>query len=311
MHIGASISLLLHLALVLLFIFGLPNFFAPDELIESIPVQVVTNISDQTTQTEMPSPAPPAPEPPDPEPPQPPEPEPTPPPPAPEPPAPEPPAPQPAPEPVPAPEPEPVPEPVIAPPEPEPVPEPEPEPEETEEAQVEPPPPAPPQKPKPPQVAEIPKEEPEEEPEEEPVSDITSVLKNVEKLKQKAPDAEQPANEPTPPQAASQAPLGDELSTSERDAIASQIQQCWLVDIGMQGIEEIVVAVTVQYNPDGSVYRIDFNDPLQLAADQRYRVLAERARAAVQECSPIRVSSDYNNWKTITFRFNPKGMLGL
>lgn len=306
MRVGATISLLLHLALVLIFVFGLPNFFAPDEFVEAIPVQIVTNISDRTTQTEMPPPAPPAPEPPKPEPPKPAEPQPEPPP-APEPPAPEPPAPQPAPEPTPAPEPEPAPEPVIAPPEPEPLP--EPEPQEAEQAQIEPPPPAPPQKPKPPQLAEKPKKEPEEKP--APERDITSVLKNVEKLAQQSPDAPEPAQEPSPPQTASQAPLGEELSTSERDAIASQIEQCWIVDVGMQGIEEIVVALNVQFNPDGSVYRIDFADPLQIAADQRFRVLAERARAAVQECSPIRVSSNYNNWKNLTFRFNPKGMLGL
>lgn len=311
MRIGASISLLLHLALILLFVFGLPNFFAPDELVEAIPVQVVTNISDQTTQTEMPAPEPPSPELPKPEPPKPAEPQPEPPPapepPKPEPPKPEPPAPQPAPEPTPAPEPEPVPEPVIAPPEPEPMP--EPEPQEAEQAQVEPPPPAPPQKPKPPQVAEKPKEEPEEKP--APERDITSVLKNVEKLAQQSREEEPEPTQKPAPQTASQAPLGSELSASDQDAIANQIGQCWIVDVGMQGIEDIVVALNVQFNPDGSVYRIEFADPLQVAADPRYRVLAERARAAVQECSPIRVSSNYNSWKNLTFRFNPRGMLGL
>lgn len=311
MRAGVTISFLLHLALALLVVFGLPNLFAPEEFEVAIPVQIV-NISDRTMQTEAPSPAPPQPEPPKPEPPKPAEPQPPPPapePPRPEPPAPEPPRPEPAPTPPPpAPEPEPVPEPVIAPPEPEPIPEPEPEPE-VEEARPEPPPPTPPKKPEPPkpQVAEKPKEEPTPEPE----SDITSVLKNVEKLKEKPADqTAEPADQPVP-QTASQAPLGDELSTSERDAIASQIQQCWIVDVGMRGIEDIVVALNVQYNPDGSVYRIDYADPLTIMADQRYQVLAERARAAVQECSPIRVTSNYNSWKSITFRFNPRGMLGL
>ena len=306
MRAGVSISLLLHLALALLVFFGLPDFFEPEEFETAIPVQLV-NISEQTTQTEMPQPTPPNPEPPKPEPPKPE-------PPKPEPPKPEPPKPQPAPEPAPippppepAPEPEPIPEPVIAPPEPEPVPEPEPEPEpEVEQTEVTPPPPVPPKKPEPPK-----KEEVAEEPEAEPEPDITSVLKNVEKLTEQAPEEETPPAEQPAPPTASQAPLGDELSTSERDAIANQIQQCWIVDIGMQGIEDIIVALNVQFNPDGSVYRIDFADPLQVASDQRYRVLAERARAAVQECSPIRVSSNYNSWKNITFRFNPRGMLGL
>jgi hypothetical protein len=309
MRVGVFISGLLHLLLALLVFFGLPDFFAPDEFEQAIPVQIV-NISDVTTQTEAPKPTPPAPEPPKPEPPKPAPPQPEPPPaPEPPPPAPEPPAPQPAPEPVPAPEPEPIPEPVIAPPEPEPIPEPEPEPEE-EEVEAEPPPPVPPKKPEPPQLAEVPAEEPEPEPE----PDIMSVLKNVEELaKQQKTEEPEPATEPTPPQAASQAPLGSELSTSERDAIRQQIEQCWNVDVGMQGVEDIVVSLNVQFNPDGSVYRVDFADPLQLAIDERYRVLAERARAAVLECSPLRVMSakNYNSWKNITFRFNPRGMLGL
>lgn len=306
MRAGVTISVVLHALIGLLVFYGLPDFFAPEELELAIPVQIV-NISDETTQTEMPEPAPQAPEPPKPEPPKPAAPQPTPPPAA-EQPKPEPPKPQPALEPTPAPEPEPVPEPVIAPPEPEAIPEPEAEPEQ-EEVKVEPPPPAPPKKPEPPQLAELPKEDPEPEPE----PDITSVLKNVENLKKQAEEEAEPDPEPTPPQATSQAPLGSELSTSERDAIRQQIEQCWFVDIGMEGIEDVVVSLDVQFNPDGSVYRVDFSNPLQLATDQRYRVLAERARAAVLECSPLRVVSprNYDSWKNITFRFNPGGMLGL
>ena len=192
---------------------------------------------------------------------------------------------------------------MVVPPEPEPEPELKPEPV-VEEAKVEPPPPAPPKKPTPPKpAAEAPKPEPE------PERSIADVLKDLEKSTEQAPEA--PADQPAAPQTASQAPLGSELSTSERDAIANQIQQCWNIDIGMQGVEDIVVALDVQFNPDGSVYRIDFADPLQVAADQRYRVLAERARVAVLECSPIRVTSSYNNWKSITFRFNPRGIFGL
>jgi hypothetical protein len=307
MRVGVFISGLLHLLIALLVFFGLPDFFAPDEFVEAIPVQIV-NISDLTTQTEMPQPTPPAPEPPKPEPPAPAPPQPEPPPaPEPPPPAPEPPAPQPAPEPVPAPEPEPIPEPVIAPPEPEPIPEPEPEPEE-EEVEAEPPPPVPPKKPEPPQLAEVPEEEPEPEPE----RDITDVLKDLEKLTQQAPEEPEPATEPTPPQTASQAPLGPELSTSEIDAIRQQIQNEWYVDVGMQGIEDIVVEVRVQLNPDGSVFRVDFTDPLRLNTDHNYQVVAESARRAVMAASPLRVpAKSYDRWKTITLVFTPKGMLGL
>lgn len=309
MRAGVIISGLLHLLIALLIYFGLPDFFAPDEFEQAIPVQIV-NIGDVTTQTEMPQPAPPAPEPPKPEPPQPAPPQPEPPPaPEPPPPAPEPPAPQPAPEPVPAPEPEPVPEPVIAPPEPEIIPEPEPEPEQ-EEVKVEPPPPAPPKKPEPPQLAEVP-EEPEPEP--EPAPDITSVLKNVEKLKEQAPEEPQPATEPTPPQAASQAPLGPELSTSERDAINQQFRNCWHPDIGMQGLEDIVVDIVVQLNPDGSVFKAFYADPTRVNSDHRYRVVAEGALRAVNECSPLRVpfTKSYDTWKEMTLSFNPREGLGL
>ena len=310
MRAGVSISALLHLALALLVFFGLPDLFAPEEFEVAIPVQIV-NISDETTQTEMPQPTPPAPEPPKPEPPKP-EPPQAEPPPAPEPPAPEPPAPEPEPVPTPpkpTPAPEPIPEPVIAPPEPEPIPEPEPEPEpEVEETKPEPPPPAPQKKPEPPkeQVAEKPKEEPKAEP------DITSVLKNVEKLKDQAPDQEAEPTEQPAPQTASQAPLGEELSASEIDAIRQQIQNEWIVDVGMRGIEDIVVEVRIQLNPDGSVYRVDFTDPGRVASDHNYQVVAESARRAVMAASPLRVpAKNYDSWKSMTLVFTPKGMLGL
>lgn len=313
MREGASISVLLHALVALLLYFGLPDFFAPDEFEQAIPVQIV-NISDRTSQTEMPKPTPPTPAPQKPEPPPPARSEPTPP--APQPPAPEPP--QPAPEPTPAPQAEPVPEPVVAPPEPEAVAEAEPEPEPAPEVeQAEPPPSTPPRKPEPPkQVAALPKEEPEPEPQKEPLPDITSVLKNVEKLKEQAPENAEP--EPKPdvqptPQAASQAPLGDELTTSERDAINQQFRNCWHPDIGMQGLEEIVVDIVVQLNPDGSVFRAFYADPARVNSDHRYRVVAEGAMRAVNECSPLRVpfSKNYETWKQMTLSFNPREGLGL
>ena len=281
MRKGAVLSGLLHVAIALVAIFGLPSLFNPPEAPQPIPVEVVT-LAELTTPPkveEAPTPAPAPPEPPKPEPPEP------------EPPKPEPPKPaaqQAPPPPPPPPEPEPVPPPAVAPPEPEPKPEPE-------LAKVEPKP-TPPAKPKPPPKPAEP--------------DITSVLKNVEKLKQQA--ARQPAPEETPqPEAAPRSLVDQPLTMSEVDAIRRQIERCWNVPAGARDAENLVVEIRVRLNPDGSVFQAEILDIDRMARDGFYRAAAESARRAVLQCSPLQLPpKKYSLWKVVTLRFNPREMFG-
>lgn len=323
MRKGVLFSGLLHLAIVVIAVFGLPSLLEPVEVQQPIPVQVV-DIAEVTTppkQEKKPEAKPETP--PRKQPPKQPEPKPqeqaqlTPPP--------APPAPKAEPEPEPEAEPAP-PEPVVAPPPPEPAPEPEPVPEPEPEPVKAEPLPVPMTKPEPPkrQVAEKKSDEEKEkkpaEPkpaketpakEERPVTDFASVLKNVEKLKQEGADETSPDPEPAPEAVAQERNLSDRpLTLSEKDAIRAQIERCWNVPVGARDAENLVVEIRVMLNPDGSVVATpEILNNARMASDPFFRAAAESARRAVLKCSPLRMPDKaYSLWKVMTLTFNPKDM---
>lgn len=286
----------LHLAIVLVAVFGLPWLFDTNEVIEVTPVSIVSadQLNDLMREAKE------RPKPPEVKPPEPPKPE--------EVKIPEPPAPAPEPEPEPIPEPEvaeeiPVPEPVIA--EPEPLPEPEPEPLPVEQPQkVAVAKPTPPQKPIPPKKD---KKKPEETPKEEGADSMSALLNKLNK--------EQSATPPQPVQEADVDPeeyTGPPLSEGEKDLIRQQITDSWLVDIGMQGIEDMSVEIRVRMNPDGSVQSA-VADGSGNNGHPNWPILAESAVRAVYKSSPIRMPPDkpYEAWATMTLHFDVREMLGL
>lgn len=236
------------------------------------------------------------------------------------------PTPEPAPAPAPAPEPEPAPvaeaapvpeaapepEPEIAPePEPEPVPvsEPEPEPEPKPEPEVKAPPPKPKPKPRV-QVAERP--EPEEQKKEEPKQEdrLTSILRNVEKLKEK-PSA-QPAQPAQAPVQAERPQISAVQRQQLENSIQNQIKRCWRLDAGAYAAEDLVVEVTVNLAPDGSIMgppRVI--DSARMNRDAYFRSAAENAVRAILQCSPFKLPvAQYAEWKQMNLTFNPREMFG-
>ena len=332
MRKGAFFSAALHIAIILIAIFGLPRLSQPPVIADqTIMVDVIT-IAPKTNlpppapkpeppkevaqvQTPPPAPEPPKPEPPKPLPPPPkaeaPPPAPPPPqqakaePPKPEPPKPEPPPPPPkaeAPKPVPKEEPRPV-----APPPPPP-----------QQAKVEPPKPVvkpPPPKPPEPQQA---KQQPKQP------SAFDQLLKDLTKRQPTPPQeqAEQKPKVPPPPQppspqqqTASRTPASDmnqQLTLSELDAIRSQIAQCWNMPVGARDAQNLVVDLHVDMNPDGTVRNAVIVDQSRMYSDPFYRAAAESALRAMlnPKCSPLRLPVDkFETWKTFTISFNPKDML--
>jgi hypothetical protein len=303
MRAGGFLSLLLHLAILLLILFGLPDLFKTEEVVAPVAVQLAT-LADITAQPK-PKPTPPTPvvkpatpPPPAPTPPVPPTPAPqpveqvpTPPEPAPPPPQPTPPAPQPV---------------EQTPPEPVPIPDQQATPPPPEQAKIETPPapllrPAnlkPPKPTKPVQQAQ----------------DFSSLLKNVEKLKAKSPDTQQPPQPDAPPQP--DTPASDlsapQMTSSEKDAIASQVGSNWYLDPGKKGFEDFVIDLRVTLAQDGTVLTTVIVDQARMATDEQYRAAAEAARRAVMKASPLKVPPEkYQTWKSLLLHFNPQGIMGL
>ena len=304
MRLGGFLSFIFHLAIALLILFGLPDLFKQEEIQAPVAVQLATLADITATPKPQPTPAPapqvkqetpppPAPAPPVPATPPAPEPpqpvEQTPPPPEPTPPPPTPPAPQ-----QPAEQ---------TPPEPVPIPEQQPTPPPPQEAKLEAPPPpllrppVPPDKPKP-------------KPAQQQTQDFNSLLKNVLKTTPSTqPQPDQPP-QPQPDQSAS-AISGPQLTTSEKDAVASQMRGCWYFDAGAQGVGQMTVDIHVVLAPDGTVKSVQADGGTRMLTDPVYRSFVEATVRAVWKCNPLHVPLDkYDAWKELLLHFDPSGMIG-
>jgi outer membrane biosynthesis protein TonB len=196
---------------------------------------------------------------------------------------------------------------------------PSPEPKPPEQKPPDPKPDPKPPEPKKDELAEILQKikKPEKKPEEQkkpPQDQLTSVLKNLAKLKpQQKANEKKDAEDNTRDQAEPQTPsLSDKLSISEVDALRRQIQQCWNMPVGAREAENLIVEVLIEVNPDRTVQSAHVVDSSRMASDAFFRAAAESALRALRHpnCTPLDLPPDkYNQWKSITFNFDPRDML--
>ncbi len=315
MREGLAVSAVLHTAIILVILLGLPDFLKKDLPPEETPIAVqLVNLADVTRATQrnpkpveqakLDTPPPPVPatkpEPkPDPLPP-PPSPPPSsqsappspPPPPAPEPPKPSPPPPPPPPDPIPAPKP---PEPKPEPPKPEP-PKPEAKPE----------PPKPLAKPAPPK--------PDKTKQDQQFDDLLKNLsaKATQMEKQDTPPKPTKQVASAPASAQPNAPLGSQLTTAEKDLIIAQIEKCWSPPIGAKDAKNLVITLKVQLATDGTAQSVQIVDQGRYNSDGFFRAAADSAVRAIRNpnCVPLKVPPDkFDQWKNMTLNFDPRDLL--
>ena len=201
--------------------------------------------------------------------------------------------------PTPAPPPPPPPEEVeAAPPEPDQKPEPPPEPPKPVAAK---PPPAPP----------VPRQRPKPEPP-QPQFSVDSVLALLDSRAPKTP---------APPQAPVAETVTKGLGAQNastldlRDALLSQIRECWNVPVGAPTPEKLIVQVRVFLARDGSLAQPPLLEPQTRAAaasNPYMRTAAEAALRAVNVCEPYRLlpPDRYDSWREIVMTFDPSRMIG-
>lgn len=344
---GMVLSVVLHVAVVVVGVVGLPFLKRDLPEVEEFVMVVNPQIADITAapppapkKADVPTPPPakvdspiPKPEPT----PEPPKPEPTPKPPEPK--KPEPPKPQPEPPPKP-PEPkkeEPKPKPPEPPKKEEPKPEPKPEakPEPKPEPKKEEPKPEPKkEEPKPepkkeePKKPEPKKEEPKKpEPakKEEPKKDdfdslMNSALKDIAppKTQQSAPPKTDPgpargsttSTEHASNQVQNAPRISDIATASEREAIRAHVQPHWFLDPGMKGIAQLFVEVRVKLGPDGTVQSAQVISSAPPGTERQFQAFAESARRAVLKSSPIPIpGGKYDTFKDMVLVFRPEDAL--
>ena len=171
-----------------------------------------------------------------------------------------------------------------------------------------------------PKPAEKPKPPEEVKPKQD--NNFSKLLKDISKLKpqetSKASEAKPEIKQSQQTSALSPA-LSERLSISEEDALRRQIQQCWNMPIGARDAHNLVVDVVIDVMltwsdpfPDGTVRAAEVFDKARMAMDSFFRSAGESAIRALYnpKCSPLELPPDkYEQWKRITFTFNPRDML--
>lgn len=163
-----------------------------------------------------------------------------------------------------------------------------------------------------PQIAERPEPEPEPEPEpqEEPQDRLQSVLRNVlQNREEPQPRRTQQAARPGPGNALPSSAVVNQLG----QIIQSKMAYCWRIDPGARNADELFVVMDIELTREGFVLgEPRFDDPGRINSDRFYRAAAENARRAVLDCQPYTElpQSQYDVWKSIRLRFDPRQMLG-
>lgn len=311
------ISVVLHLIVFGLVIFGMPQWRKDIEIEQPVAVELVDNIADVATTNKPPAKTAKPVDKPTPEPPKKQEKKNTPPAPEtkpetkPEPPKPEPPKPESKPEPKPEPKPQDVEEPPPPP----------------DESELEPPPEKPPEKiaekkPTPPQPKPEPKAEPKKpKPKPEPKKQqdpkktqesFDSLLKDL--TPNEEPTEEQPEESETdghPDPAPNISNFSTVMSMTDMDALRAQLAQCWSIPAGARDSQDLNVDVRVTVNQARVVTSAEIVDQGRYHSDTFFRAAADSVLRAINspDCTPLNLPPEkYDQWHEMTINFNPREM---
>ena len=178
--------------------------------------------------------------------------------------------------------------------------------------------PQPPHKPANPPKREASKHDPlaEAEPRRKSANDdIQSLLAMVEKSHQRAATlpGQRPENGPVSSESTatgSSAGRDQKGARGVKDFIRAQIERHWEFDPRDLGTDDLVIAIHLELNADGSVRKADVVDNPRYGSDLRYRSLAVSARNAALTSSPLHFPpGTYDAVKDITLNLNPREAL--
>ena len=107
------------------------------------------------------------------------------------------------------------------------------------------------------------------------------------------------------------------ITMTERHAmintIRTAIMPCWNIQPGAKGAQNIVVVVRASLSPEGRVNRAWVTNKGSFLKDSFKLAAAETAQRAVlnQACQPFKLDpKKYGIWRDVTLRFNPSAMFG-
>src|SRR6056300_740551 len=90
---------------------------------------------------------------------------------------------------------------------------------------------------------------------------------------------------------------GQAINTQNRDdgklgadvitRLKSHIQPCWNPPSAIEGASSLIVDIIVELNEDGEVIKVRIKDVVRYSTDEAFRLAANAAERAFQQCSPL------------------------
>jgi TonB family protein len=135
-----------------------------------------------------------------------------------------------------------------------------------------------------------------------PKKDFMKLLNNIDKTESSSDGPTQPEQDVNSTADHAANPVG-ELSITEMDLVRRQLAACWNVPAGTKDGKDMYVDVKLEMNPDATVRTAVVTGSrggAQAAADSALRAVRN------PRCSPLKLPLDrYEQWRTITIRFDP------
>ncbi len=150
-------------------------------------------------------------------------------------------------------------------------------------------------------------------PVERPQERSQSVLNTLERLRAAQQQQQAPTARPNPAGALAQGggtPQGTaNLTAAERTGLADRIGECWSIDAGAPGVQNIIVELRVEVDAGGTVRIVRPNGGVP--SDPRARMVYEAARRALLDprCNPLPLPpARLAALRDTVFRFNPRDL---
>lgn len=107
---------------------------------------------------------------------------------------------------------------------------------------------------------------------------------------------------------------GEPLAMSEKDAIKKQISDNWTVMSGAKGANEMIVSLRIMVARDGTVQEVKPEDTFRYNTDSFYRAMVDSGIRAALKASPLKglPPEKYDvkdGWREMVLNFDPSEML--
>ena len=155
---------------------------------------------------------------------------------------------------------------------------------------------------------------------------LTGVMQNLAKAKQVNEDAEKKRRAQERKKAAEKvnktltattgnalkapkAPVIAPMGPSDFDRLRAHLSKCWDLPVGSAGADTLIVDIIVTSDRDGTVLSAEIKDKTRYKIDRAFKAAAAEAQRATLECSPLPLPPEkYDQWKSFVFAFDPRSL---